>query len=234
MRISIRPAQRKGFTLLELLVVIALVAVLFSLSYNAVQDGLVKAKQAACASNLRQIGAALTLYAADNNGRLPQTSHSGVKSKSWIYSLAAFLDDMDEIRICPADPFAKKRLAEQGTSYTLNSIVFNPSYDADGNIVTRFDSLLRIPKLSQTLLAFVVSDQKFGVGADHTHSEEWRNWTAVLVDTTPDRFRTGRASTNRTKGRSNYLYADGHVASLDAAKLKTLIDQGINPAQPPE
>jgi len=104
----------------------------------------------------------------------------------------------------------------------------------DGNIVTKFDSLLRIPKLSQTLLVFVVSNQKFGIGADHTHSEEWRNWVSVLVDITPDRFRTGRASTDRTKGRSNYLYADGHVESLDAAKLKTLIDQGINPAMPPQ
>jgi general secretion pathway protein G len=78
------------------------------------------------------------------------------------------------------------------------------------------------------------TDQKFGIGADHTHSEEWRNWISVLVDTTPDRFCTGRASTGRTNGRSNYLYADGHVESMDAAKFKTLIDQGINPAMPPE
>jgi prepilin-type processing-associated H-X9-DG protein len=215
-------------------VVLVLVGILSGLSYNAVHAGLVRAKQAACASNLRQMGTAIMLYAAENNGRLPQTSHSGDKSKSWIYSLAAYLDDVDKVRICPADPFGKKRLAEQGTSYTLNSIVFNPSYDGDGNIVTKFDSLLRIPKPSRTLLAFVVSDQKFGIGADHTHSEEWRNWVSVLVDITPDRFRPGQASTDRTEGRSNYLYADGHVESMDARKFKTLIDQGINPAMPPE
>lgn len=231
-----RPIQftrRKGFTLLELLVVLVVVALLFSLSFGAVQEGLVKAKQTSCASNLRQIGMAITIYAAENSGRLPKTSHTG-NNKSWIYSLASYLEDVDKVRICPGDPFAQKRLKEKGTSYTLNSIIFNPSYDGDGNIMTKFDRLPLIPKLSQTLLAFVVSDQKFGIGADHTHSEVWNNWTSVLVDITPDRFRRGQASTDRTKGRSNYLYADGHVESLDAAKLKTLIDQGINPAMPPE
>ncbi len=233
MRLQIRSIRREGFTLLELLVVLALVAVLFSLSYSGVQAGLAKAKQASCASNLRQIGTAITLYAADNSGSLPQTSHTG-GSKSWIYSLATYLEDVDKVRICPGDPFAQKRLTAKGTSYTLNSIVFNPSYDGDGNVVTKFDRLLLIPKLSQTLLAFVVSDQKFGIGADHTHSEEWRNWVSVLVDISPDRFRTGQAATDRTKGRSNYLYADGHVESMEAAKFKALIEQGVNPAMPPQ
>jgi len=230
-----RSLEFKGFTLIELLVVLVVVAILCGLSVPAMQSGLMKAKQAACASNLRQIGAAISLYAAENAGLLPRTSHSGGSANSWIYSLAPYLDNLDKVRICPADPFAGKRLKERGTSYTLNSIVFNPSYDGDGNIVTKFDRLPLIPKLSQTLLACVVSDQKFGIGADHTHSETWRNnWVAVLVDIAPDRFRTGPAARDKTKGRSNYLFGDGHAESLDAAKLKTLIDQGINPAQPPE
>ncbi len=228
------PARRfQAFTMVELLVAIAVVAVLSGLVLGGLQSALLRAKQASSASNLRQIGAAISLYAGENSGRLPQTSHNG-GSTSWIYSLAAYLENVDKVRICPADPFGQKRLATKGTSYTLNSIVFNPSYDADGNVVTRFDRLPLIPKPSQTLLAGVVSDQKFGIGADHTHSEEWRNWVSVLVDITPDRFRSGREVGDRTKGRSNYLYADGHVETMEAAKLKSLIESGVNPAMPPE
>ncbi len=212
---------------------VAIIAVLAAVSLTAIQGGLVRSRQAACSANMRQIGVALSTFAVENGGQLPQTSHSGSKLKSWIYTLAPYLDNVDKIRICPADPFAKKRLAERGTSYTLNSIVFNPVYDGDGNIVTKYNRLLLIPRLSQTILACVVSDQKFGVGADHTHSEAWQNWTSVLVDICPDRHHAGQSASDRTKGNSNYLYADGHVKSLTAAELKTLIERGQNPAVPP-
>lgn len=223
----------RGFTLVELLVTVAIVAVLASFAMGALQGGLARSRQAACSSNMRQIGAALSAYAAENSGQLPQTSHTGSKLKSWIYTLAPYLDNVDKIRICPSDPFAKKRLAEKGTSYTLNSIVFNPVYDGDGNLVTKYNRLLLIPKLSQTILACIVSDQKFGLSADHTHSETWQNWTSVLVDISPDRHRAGQPAPDRTKGTSNYLYADGHVEPLTALELKILIDRGTNPAVPP-
>jgi prepilin-type N-terminal cleavage/methylation domain-containing protein/prepilin-type processing-associated H-X9-DG protein len=230
---ALRHQRPEGFSLVELLTGVAIVAVLAALALPVLRSGLNGAKQAKCSSNLRQIGLALLAYAHDNEGRLPKTSHSGGSKNSWIFSLAPYLDKMDEVRICPGDPFAAKRLAALGTSYTLNSIVFNPAYDGDGNVVTRFDRLPLIPKPSQTLLATVVSDQKFGIGADHTHSEAWDTWTAVLVDIAPDRFRSGPAAPDRTKGRSNYLYADGHVETLEAAILKALVDQGINPAAVP-
>lgn len=223
--------QEPGFTLVELLVVLGIISVLAVLSVNAVSSGIVHARQASCASNLRQIGVGILLFAADNGGRLPETSHTGKRDRSWIYTLSSYLGDVDKIRICPADPNAARRLAENGTSYTLNSLVFNPSYDGDGNVVTRYNRLALIPKPSKTLLATVVSDTKFGVGADHTHSEEWRSWSALLVDIAPDRH--GGNGKDRLKGSSNYLYADGHVEMTKAEDLKQVLDQGDNPAMPP-
>lgn len=226
--------RHRGFTLLEVLVTVALVVLLCGLAAGFAREGITKARQASCASNLRQIGTALITYAADQDGRLPKTSHSGGKKNSWIYSLADYLDNLDRVRICPADPHAQRRLAGMGTSYTLNSLVFNPAYDGDGNAVTLFNRLPLIPKPSQTLFATVVSDQKFGIGADHTHSEEWRNWVSMLVDIAPDRFRQGNAAPDRSKGRSNYLYADGHVENRSAAEIKRLCERGVNIAVPPE
>lgn len=60
--------SRSAFTLMELLVTVTIIAILASLLLPVI--GIVRdsARTAACASNLRQIGAAGVAYAADNNG----------------------------------------------------------------------------------------------------------------------------------------------------------------------
>jgi prepilin-type N-terminal cleavage/methylation domain-containing protein len=62
---------RSGFTLIELLVVITIIALLANLSYPAMKKALERAKSIKCASNLRQIGIAVNLYAVDNNNTYP-------------------------------------------------------------------------------------------------------------------------------------------------------------------
>ena len=55
-----------GFTLVELLVVIALIAILAALLLPALAKAKASAQSAACKSNLRQLGMALNMYAQDN------------------------------------------------------------------------------------------------------------------------------------------------------------------------
>ena len=63
--------QRQAFTLVELLIVIAVIAILAALLFPALAAGQQKAKQAGCLSNLRQIGIAMNLYASDYSGSIP-------------------------------------------------------------------------------------------------------------------------------------------------------------------
>ena len=67
----IRDKSRCGFTLVELLVVIGVIAVLASLSLAALSKVGAASDRSKAISNMRQIGAGINLFAADNDGRLP-------------------------------------------------------------------------------------------------------------------------------------------------------------------
>lgn len=71
--------RRPGFTLIELLVVIAIVAILAGILYPVIAKGREKARQIACASQLKQIGTAVTMYVDDYDGVMPIPRLSGAR-----------------------------------------------------------------------------------------------------------------------------------------------------------
>lgn len=232
-------ARRKNsaFTLLELLAVCATVAILVCLAIPTISGGLMMVKRAKCASNMRQIGTAILLYAADNDGQLPVTSHSTGDTRfkvggesintiegSWIYTLADYLDNVDEVRICPADEKdrRKKILQMNATSYVLNDMVFDSE---------EYRRIQKIPRPSRTAIAFI-SNRAISRTWDHAHCAQWTTWAALNEDIAPDRHRQGARATDRLKGSSNYLFADGHVQNTTALEMKRMLDSGEKPWMP--
>lgn len=227
--------RQRAFTLVELLVVIAILAALIGITLTAVQVMRDSANRIKCANNQRQIGIALHSYANDNRGRFPLSTHSSLNfEKTWVYTLGKYLEDIDQVRICPADPQAADRLGEKGTSYVLNEYTCISGPGAALN-------LFKMPAKSRSIVVFTSSDER-GVATteDHTHSRNWFRvksgaWDRICADIQPNRFgsRPGLPREQRTAGSANYLYADGHVEAIAASQVRQWADDGTDFALPP-
>jgi prepilin-type N-terminal cleavage/methylation domain-containing protein len=68
---SSRAARRAGFTLVELLVVIGIIALLISILLPALNKARIAAQETACLANVRQIGLGILAYASDHHNKLP-------------------------------------------------------------------------------------------------------------------------------------------------------------------
>jgi prepilin-type N-terminal cleavage/methylation domain-containing protein/prepilin-type processing-associated H-X9-DG protein len=83
-------------TLVEVLVVVAIIGILFAIAIPVISEMKTTASRAASASNLRQIGVAILLYTGENDGRLPGPTKGGQYpiygvSKATRENLASYL-----------------------------------------------------------------------------------------------------------------------------------------------
>ena len=68
-----RTSKKAGFTLVELLVVIGIIALLISILLPSLNKARETANRVKCAANLKQIGNGLMLYSNENRGMFPRT-----------------------------------------------------------------------------------------------------------------------------------------------------------------
>jgi prepilin-type N-terminal cleavage/methylation domain-containing protein/prepilin-type processing-associated H-X9-DG protein len=112
--------MKKGFSLTEILIVIAILGVLAGIAYPVGISMLAKSRETACIGNLKTIGVGLQSYLSDNNNRLPVLAlgRSSRNAEEPVLEtlLLPFIGSEDPFH-CPAD---SEQFEKTGSSYHWN------------------------------------------------------------------------------------------------------------------
>jgi prepilin-type N-terminal cleavage/methylation domain-containing protein len=154
-----QPVDRQGFTLLELLAVIATIGILAALLLPLLGKAKIRAQQTRCGSNLRQIGFAWVMYYTDNAGRLVE-SYPVKNTNAWVLgdmTIPEQANNLDLLRQgklynynpnvdiyrCPADKGVRVGTKTLATvrSYSMNCFMGA----RDPNVLIPSDATLYIP-----------------------------------------------------------------------------------------
>ena len=119
-------AGSRAFTIIEVMTVVAIIAILASLAMPAMQAMIGRGRSAKCAGNLRQIGAAVQQYIADNDFRFPPIETVpptlGNEGKPALDVLGPYGVTMS-VLTCPADAGGPNNAAKYGSSYHFSPVL---------------------------------------------------------------------------------------------------------------
>lgn len=213
-----------GFTLVELLVVVALIALLVSVLLPALGRARQQARAAACQANLHNLGLAVCMYADSNRGWLPEWGfmHGGGDARaalSWIDTMSSAYGGRSQrvrnLLRCPDDrsPHWTEPLSDRlrQTSYATNFYVTaggidNPLFSRDGRAYNRLDWIVRP---ASTIFFAELAETGLYALADHVHPENWDLYHPEEV-----RYAAQQVSLARHTGQACYGLLDGHAERL--------------------
>ena len=200
--------KERGFTIIELIAVIGIIALLAALLIPVVGRVVDNADTTKCLSNLKQIAASINLYCAEHNNTLPFIETDPTDP---VYPEGTKVEPIGEVLkpygvtpgvlTCPADLKAKlnyTKSAEEGKSFFAEkktSYEWRPTFDGE---------LLNAPKIYTPRGTFNVP----------------MNRVRLLVDY----VNAGEAPHQRTPEASSYnsLQADGSVRTLSISKAEVI------------
>ena len=229
-RAAASTAPSAGFTLIELLVVIAIIAILAAILFPVFAQVREKARQVACISNTKQIGAALLQYAQDFDETTPASwfgSSSGTSDATdnykWMDAVQPYVKNGGVFH-CPSDSlnpaYAFRSLDNYG-SYGLNS-AYRGAEAPPLTITTTppvNQSLAMFARPAETVL--VVDTSVKGGAAFEVEWIDRFSADALVVEERPRRLDT---VVERHQGTVSVLWCDGHAKAtkLDALTRKNV------------
>jgi len=224
--------MRRSFTLVELLVTIAVIAILSSLLLPALGSARAVATRTVCAGNLRQIGQATMMYAADYNSYLPPTgllcAYSGL--------LASYTNQCGDY--AKGDILCKR--VPQGLYYcpsTPSPVSGSPCWD--GSVPSPNNAPDYVPTMKQVFVSLEAGRQgAWSLALPHTATPSDRRVEQIMPDTvimteqnyysnfnsmatccgswllgsgTNRQLHVNAPAWNYHRKSANFLFLDGHV-----------------------
>ncbi|MFO1488426.1 MAG: prepilin-type N-terminal cleavage/methylation domain-containing protein [Verrucomicrobiota bacterium] len=223
------PRLRRAFTLMELLLVIAIIGLFSALILPALNRGKSSAQRAACVNNLRQLGLATRLYWDDNAGTcFKEWSSNTNNGRNWWFGwlenataeegqrrfdlsagvLFPYLNGSD-VRLCLSPVWASAQFKPKATSvvysYGCNSYLFVPN----NRPVVRTTAIVRPTETALFADAAQINDFQTQSLEIFPMLEEWYFLTVETNQTTANYYPNGHF---RHAEKANVTFADGHVA----------------------
>ena len=208
-----------GFSLIELVVVIGIIAILAAILFPVFAKVRESGRRTACGSNLRQLGVALNLYRQDYDGLYPCNGDPFLwMGRRWRWTLNPYLgvglkrdpDDLGNplrsagrepgLLICPSDATAEDQW--DATSYGYSAAFY---YSPDQVNAMRTPDLYRASQFSPQ----AQSEAQVSYPPQKAVLAEWLTNHSTL-----------KAGWWQWGGARNYCFADGHVKYLDSSRIR--------------
>lgn len=234
-RMGLAAGARKGalgFTLVELLVVVGIIATLVAILLPVLSKARQSANRAACLSNVRSMEIAQANYIADNRGYLifagfGHGSEQDDDQIAWFNTLQHYYQNKLVAR-CPSDdsPYWESYVPSSSppkyrqTSYCINDFVAGELYCPWGPGFTipcppnaLYVKISRVPRPAATIQFAEVTYAGDFAGADHCHVEDW---VSNVPNSASKNLQTNAhgGHAHKADAVSNYGFLDGHAESL--------------------
>jgi len=209
--------------MIELLIVIAIIAILAATLFPAFIRAKKSAKSTVCLSNLHQIGSALAMYMGDNDDLYPWAIDYSdrIHPEQWV-SIPSFEAQIPNMPLMQTvlDPYVKGKEAFHCPSDAGTQILddhFPLSFEASPSDFSTFgSSYLYRTELTQKLKSGTTISEPTQINVYFDAAGYWHGDTAEA-----DPSDTLKTFLEKTHGyRYNTLFADNHVKSLSQGALQ--------------
>lgn len=216
--------MRRAITLIEILIVCAIIVVLAAITTGVLGSVKARAKATVCISNERQLSSALNLYLPDFDEKLPITS-TGPRMPNpewWPTQIEPYLKTKATSLACPIYPkrtYMQAYVGAMATGYALNGCLLSTV----------------VPSPATTIFLAEAADNRyhtateFGPQVYAWSPDSYWVWSCEHFGGLEPCEIAEPLGSRRHFQRANYTFVDGHIRALepDAIRVRKGLGKGV-------
>lgn len=214
-------AQKQKFSLIELLLIVAIIGILASLMLPSLAKARLRAKISVCKNNQKQIITAIFMYAEDNKGHLP----GHVNNTTYDMFLAGYdgrkSDNDGKLYSCPTDETSEG--INNNRSYSAVQGKLNGTSNAKrGAIAEGSGDTLQLRNFKYPSDTIIITERHYS----HNTVKKW-NTAMLKMQTIQNGTINGDYSWSHDELKFNHIFPDGSIQAIP--HIATYAGSGLDP-----